>query len=331
MSSSERPTHLRFILFDGCEILDFAGPLQAFHEANQMLPPECLYQISHHALTPSIRSEQGVAISALDPLPDPSPSDLIFIPGFVVDRCEPPSLLIEWLGRAYTAGAHIASICTGAFFLGQAGLLDGRHCTTHWKRSRQLAERFPHAIVHHDRLFVEQDRIHSSAGISAGIDLALALIEAHHGPRLASQVAREMVLYLRRDSSQSQGSVYLAHRNHLHPLVHAAQDALAAEPAAALSIPALAAALGSPPRPLTRLFRQHTGPTIHSYQQQLRLDHARALLANPELSLDEIASLCGFADPRQLRSLFQRHFGQSASTMRKDLHRAAPSAGEEKP
>jgi transcriptional regulator GlxA family with amidase domain len=261
---------LIFVYFDGCEVLDFAGPLQAFHEARGLGAP---YSFVHCGASAAARTAQGLSIADLAPLPAAGASDLILVPGFTPPSRASPEI-VSWLRKSAAVGATVASICTGALLLASAGLLRGRRCTTHWKRTAELQERCRSAQVLIDRLFVEDGPVISSAGIASGIDLALALIERHHGALLAAKVAREMVVYLRRDAARI---------------------------------------AGMSPRSLTRAFRALTGITLHEYRTRLRLERARTLMSNPELTLEAIAGECGFADARQLRRVWA------------DAHQAPPS------
>lgn len=304
---------LIFFYFDGCEVLDFAGPLQAFHEAKCLGAP---YSFVHCGVSPSAETAQGLLLAGLAPLPVAGAGDLIFVPGFTPPSCAARGYL-PWLRKSAAAGATVGSVCTGALLLAEAGLLEGKRCTTHWRRTAELQKRCPSAEVLADRLFIEDGNVFTSAGIASGIDLALALIERHHGPLLASKVAREMVVYIRRDSNQTQESIYLDHRTHLHPGVHAVQDFLCAHPADRRDIAALARLARMSPRSLTRAFRALTGVSIHEYRTQLRLARATALIANPALTLDAIASECGFADARQLRRVWADAHEESPSETRR--------------
>jgi transcriptional regulator GlxA family with amidase domain len=214
-------------------------------------------------------------------------------------------------------GAQVCSVCTGSFVLAEAGLLDGRRCTTHWKRLQEFQKKFPRAKVMSDRLFVQDGRIITSAGIASGIDMALDLIEQHHGPRMAAAVAREMVVYLRRDGHQRQESIYLDHRTHLHPGIHAVQDWFIANPSRPARLTELSAIAHMSPRNLTRVFRQATGISIHEYRTRLRLEQVRSLLNNPELTLEAIAERCGFAGARQLRRVWKAAFGSAPAAARR--------------
>jgi transcriptional regulator GlxA family with amidase domain len=305
---SVRPRRVVFALFPGCEVMDVAGPLQAFHEAAAF---GVAYEIVHAAATPTVRSAQGLDFAGLVPFPDVGPDDRVIVPGYTLADTRPPAALVAWVRRAAKAGAEICSVCTGTFVLGEAGVLDGRRCTTHWKRVRELQRRFPRATVVGDRLFVEDGPVTSSAGIASGIDMALALLARDGGPVLASSVAREMVVYLRRDGSHAQESVYLDYQTHLSPGVHVVQQHLVAHPESSERLGELARMAGMSERSLTRAFRLATGISVHAYRERLRLERARDLMRNPTMTMDAIAAACGYADARQLRRLWVARRGTS--------------------
>lgn len=296
------------------EILDLAGPLQAFGEANRTRER---YRIRICSMRERIRSDQGVWLADLDPLPEIGPDALVIVPGMPyaatgkVDRA-----VTRWLQNAARSGAHIASVCTGAFILGEAGLLDGRRCTTHWSRTSHLAERFPRARVLDDRLFVDDGPVTTSAGIASGIDMALMLIEKRDGPLVAAEIAREMVVYLRRDGAQEQHSVYLDYRTHIDPGIHRVQDRIVFNPADRATIEELAAVAGMSGRSLTRAFRRATGISINDFATRVRLELARTLLNDPTLTIEAVAQRCGFATARQLRRVWTSHFGGTPSAVR---------------
>ena len=296
-----------FALLPEVEILDLAGPLQAFHEANLL---ERRFAIRTCATTPRLRTDQGLVLADLEPLPAAGEGDLIVVPGMKyratqhVDRS-----VIRWLKTSAAAGAQVASICTGAFILGEAGLLDGKRCTTHWSRTSELRQRFPKARVVDNRLFVSDGAVTTSAGIASGIDMALALIEHSHGPLTAAAVAREMVVYIRRDGAHEQESIYLDYRTHLHPGIHRAQDWLTQHPDTKTTLAELAAVAGMSARNLTRMFRATTGLTIKDFATRVRLELARTLLHDPQLTVDGVASRCGFENARQLRRVWKSAFG----------------------
>jgi transcriptional regulator GlxA family with amidase domain len=296
------------------EVLDLAGPVQAFHEANHHGAD---YQVRVCALEPKVRSDQGFWLSDLEPLPDIEAGDLVLVPGArMAVSGKIDGALIDWLREAHRRGAHMGSICTGAFALGEAGLLDGRQCTTHWSRVEDLQRRFPRARVLDNRLFVEDGPVTTSAGIASGIDMALAIVEREHGPMVAAAAAREMVVYIRRDGGQRQNSVYLDFRTHLHPGIHRVQDWLVAHPEERANLEELGSLAGLSPRHLTRVFRQATGVSIQEYRTRLRLERARSLLRDPGLTLEAVATRCGFESARQLRRIWKAAFGTPPSAAR---------------
>jgi transcriptional regulator GlxA family with amidase domain len=289
--------------------LDFAGALQALAECNTFAGDP--YEILHCGASESIVTAQGLTLSALRPLPEPRASDVVFVPGFPLSGGRVPAAIPRWLKASAAAGARINAVCTGAFILGEAGLLDGRRCTTHWKRTAELQRAFPHAHVLTGRLFVSDGNITTSAGVASGIDMTLDFIEQQHGARIAAQVAREIVVYIRRDGSQKQESIYLAHRTHVDPGIHAVQDWLVAHPEEKRGLAELAAIANMSERNLTRTFARATGISIGEYRQQIRLEHARTLLRNPDLTIEAVAERSGFADARQLRRLWLAAYGVS--------------------
>ncbi len=258
---------------------------------------------------------QGLQVGGLAPLPKPRESDVVFVPGYPL-ASDIPAAFPRWLKACDRAGARILAICTGAFILGQGGLLDGRRCTTHWRRTRDLQQRFPKAGVLTGRLFVQDGRITTSAGVASGIDMTLDFIEHEHGPVVAARVAREIVVYIRRDGSHKQESVYTDYRTHIDPGVHAVQDWLIAHPETKCGLPQLAKIANMSERNLTRAFSRATGVSIGEYRQRLRLEHARALLADPRMTIEAIASQTGFADARQLRRLWKASYGKPPSATR---------------
>ncbi|MEO8715573.1 MAG: AraC family transcriptional regulator, partial [Acetobacteraceae bacterium] len=205
------------------ELLDLAGPAQVFDAANGF---GAAYALSFVGTAPRVRSAQGLELLVPAALPPITGDDLVLVPG--VRRSSPPvgadPHVLAWLRDAADARARIAAVCAGAFTLGEAGLLDGRRCTTHWSLVEALAARFPRAIVEDAALFVQDSGVTTSAGIASGIDMALWLVEQDRGPLMAARVARELVVYLRRDGSHGQSSIYLEYRTHLQPRVHHAQD-----------------------------------------------------------------------------------------------------------
>ncbi|GAB2960959.1 GlxA family transcriptional regulator [Streptomyces heilongjiangensis] len=298
-------------------LLDLGGPVQVFDAAAQLGGG---YRLEYVAETDGLRSAQGLRLAGLAPLATSraTAGDLVLVPGprlTASDRLVAPAV-VRWVRDAHDAGARLASVCTGAVALGEAGLLDGRACTTHWSLTSAMRDRYPRARVREAALYVHDGRISTSAGISAGIDLALSLVERERGPELAAAVARELVLYLRRDGDATQISPFLRHRDHVQPAVHRVQDHLAQHLDTAFTLPELAGVAGLSPRGLTRAFTAATGVTPFAYQRQLRLERARTLLSGTDLTVEAIALRCGFRDARQLRRVVADAFGVPPSLLR---------------
>jgi transcriptional regulator GlxA family with amidase domain len=205
----------------------------------------------------------------------------------------------------HASGGSVASVCSGADALGAAGLLDGRRYTTHHDLTDELAARYPKATIVRDVLYVVDDRVITSAGIASGIDLALHLVATRHGAGAAARIAREMVVYCRRNGDERQTSAMLRHRGHLSDVVHRAQDIIDARFAEALPLAKLAAECGVSERTLTRLFARATGLTPLRYQQTLRAERAEHLIGRGA-TLETAARASGFADARMLRRLRAR-------------------------
>ena len=290
-------------------VLDLSGPVQALYEANEF---GANYRLSYCAARREVESAQGLVLGRLVALPPPAEVDIVLVPGIASSRIDglgdTPS---AWLRACHAKGALIASICSGAFVLARAGLLAGRSCTTHWKCVPQLRQAEPRARVLDDRLFVRDGQIMTSAGEASGIDMTLSLILGDHGPRLVASVAREMVVYLRRDGEQRQASIFLEHRTHLSPGIHRVQDWIAAHPHERATLAEFGRIAAMSPRNLTRAFRAATGITVKTYTQRVKLEIAAHLLQDPECRVEEVASRCGFMDARQLRRLWKQAHGTS--------------------
>jgi transcriptional regulator GlxA family with amidase domain len=260
-----------------------------------------------------------LTVAGLGRLPEVHVGDLIIVPGFDVRGKRPPAQLGRWLRQALTAGAHVCAVCTGAFALGEAGILDHRSCTTHWKRVGELQRGFPSAKVLHDRLFVTDGNVTTSAGVASGIDMALWLIEQDYGPVITARVAREMVVYVRRDGSQTQESVYLDYRTHINSGIHRVQDYLIANVEKKMSIAELAGIARMSPRTLTRMFRKATGLSIAEFRSKARLEAAKMMLHDPDVTIEATAERAGFSDPRHFRRAWKQAFGVPPSRSKRTV------------
>lgn len=297
-------TRVAFLLVPQLHMLDLAGPAQVFCSAADLGYD---YELHYVAEQSDVPTAQGLPLRASVTWPDLGPGDLIFVPGW---RVAPMLGLYGQLSRAtldrlaahHEHGGTIASVCAGADALGQAGLLDGRRCTTHHQVQDELARRYPRAVVVPDVLFVIDRRVVTSAGIASGIDLALHLVAVSHGPATAARIARELVVYARRNGGESQASAMLRHRSHLSDTVHRVQDMIDSRFTERLPLAHLAKASGVSQRTLTRRFEQATGMTPLRYQQLLRAEHAEHLIGHGA-TVEAAARAVGFEDARMLRRL----------------------------
>ena len=301
----------------GVTALDLIGPLQVFQLAGSSFGSP--YRIEVCALTRTVPVVGNLRFSNLVPYEqiELGPDDILFVSGWT----GPPLLtlqilqkhpsLFEWIRKAWRAGATVCSICTGAYLLAEAGILDGCACATHWMDIDDLQKRYPRINVRKGILFAEAGNVFTSAGVASGIDLAIHLIGLRHGPKLAFEMARMLVVYLRRSGESEQDSVYLRYRNHLDDLVHRAQSILIERLDAPPSLGLLAKEAGASPRTLSRRFRQSLGLSMGEYLRELRLERARSLLREEGSKVEDVAKACGFGGSRQLRNLYQERYGHS--------------------
>ncbi|MET9291811.1 DJ-1/PfpI family protein [Streptomyces sp. NPDC003077] len=299
-------TRVVFLLTPQLHLLDLGGPAQVFSTAADF---GYGYEIAYVAEQEDVPTAQGVTLRAATEWPSLAPADWLLVPGW---RSPPTgahaALRPETLRRLaahHAAGGAVASVCSGAYALARAGLLDGRRCTTHHDLQDDLARRYPRATVVPDVLYVVDDRVVTSAGIASGIDLALHLLATRHGPAVAAKVARQMVVHTRRNGDEQQDSAMLRHRGHLSDAVHRAQDLIDARFTDRLALSDLAAATGVSERTLTRRFAQTTGLTPLRYQQELRLERAEHLISHGS-TIEAAARAVGFQDARMLRRLRAR-------------------------
>lgn len=299
-----------FFIPPSIHMLDMSGPTQAFLGAGQLLHG---YPIEYCSFREEIVDSTGLKLSQLAfyAQVDVQPGDYVFLPGYSTSvlrsgaDAEAWEGVHGWLRGLAAAGVNLCSVCTGAFILARAGLLDGRACTTHWSMVPLMKQLFPKVQVLDDVLFTHEGNIYTSAGITAGIDMALYLLEKAHGPLLAHKVAHELVVYFRRSDRHTQESVYLNYRNHLHRSIHELQDWLIENLDKKATIDEMAARVNMSTRNLTRLFKLQTGISINHYITLLRLELAHTLRYSSGITMREIASRCGFANERQLQRILK--------------------------
>jgi transcriptional regulator GlxA family with amidase domain len=297
-------------------LLDIAGPLEALRQANRV-QTAVQFVVRYVGPRPELLTSIGVTLSAIEPLPDALPPDAwvvlagdvenVMLSGGGMGSGKSPAdeideaAIVAWLKGVIRPGHKLISICTGALMAARAGLLDGRACTTHHLSCEELAAIAPKATVLENRLYVEDGDRYSSAGITAGIDLMLHLVHQSTDQSCAVAVARYLVVYLRRSGADPQLSPWLEGRNHLHPAVHRAQDAIAGDLTKPWSLRRLARVAGTSDRHLSRLFHEHVGMTISEYGNRLRVALAQELLRETDFDIETVAERAGFSSSRQLR------------------------------
>ena len=233
--------------------------------------------------------------------------DTLLVPGGIgVEEKKPDASAVRWLRQAAAKSRRVGSICTGAFLLAHTGLLDGRRAATHWAFAAELARRYPKVKVDPEPIWIQDENFYTSAGVTAGIDLSLALLEEDHGAALALEVARTLVVFLRRPGNQSQFSVSLATQSAERKPLHELRVWMAEHLTADLSVPALAQRVAMSPRNFQRVFTSEAGKSPARYVEELRIETARRLLERTTQSMDEISDRCGFGSTDVMARAFTR-------------------------
>ncbi|MCP2332881.1 transcriptional regulator, AraC family with amidase-like domain [Actinoalloteichus cyanogriseus DSM 43889] len=321
VDSDTRQRTILLVLYEGSVLLDTAGPLEVFDAASQVRPNS--YRVS--TASPAggmVRTSSGVRLATDAALADiRTPPDTLLVVGSPRYReAARDTALVAEIGRLAAGARRVASVCTGAFVLAAAGLLDGRRAGTHWAHCEELAESHPTVRVVPDAIFVKDGNLTTSAGVTAGIDLALALVEDDQGPQVARMIARWMVVFLQRPGGQSQFSAWSRSRPVADPGLRRVTDHITTQPAADLSVPALAALVSVSPRHLSRLFLRETGSSPGRYVEASRVAAARALLEAGSDGLDRIANQTGFATTETMRRAFLRELGVPPGAYRARFH-----------
>jgi len=301
---------MAFIIPPSVELLDLAGPVQVFTEAK-------FYgfdvDLEFYSYQQDTISTSGLGFGKISNYKEANlkEGDYLFMPGMGFEYVRSIEFRAErdffkWIKECADKKVFVCSICNGAFALGEAGLLKDTECTTHWRRVEELQSRFPNAKVITDILFKKSNNVYTSAGISAGIDLALAILEELKGALFTHKVARGLVVYHRRNHNHTQQSIYLDYRNHINPKIHEVQDYLIDHLSKENTVEELASLVSMSPRNLSRVFKEKTGSTILEYLTLLRKEYANTMLNNPEYTIEYIAAQCGFKTARQLQRILKK-------------------------
>jgi transcriptional regulator GlxA family with amidase domain len=298
-----------FVAYDGMQLVDFCGPFDILGAANQLLASKgrpALYRLEAASLEgKAVRTSVGLGIAVDRSLASiRGPIDTLLVPGRLDARAFSPTL-VQAVARLAQKAKRVVSVCSGTFVLAAAGLLDGKRVTTHWAGCARLAADYPRIKVEPDRIWVRDGKIWSSAGVTAGMDLALALVEEDLDRQSALELARWFVMYLRRPGGQSQFSGHLATQIADHDLIREIVQWINDQPRADLSVEALALKANMSPRNFARVFRQQLRTTPARYVAKARLEIARRRLEESKAPLKVIAKDCGLGSVESLRRAFQ--------------------------
>lgn len=293
-----------FLILPKANMFDFAGASQVFHESCEQGLKASLHFCSYEK---EIHTSTSVPLGQLNSYKKYSPGngDVLFIVSadyrYVLSpQLNPEPELLQWIVNAHENGATICALCNGAFLLGKTGLLDNRHCTTHWRRTNDLQKKFPFAKVQENILFIEDHGIITSAGATSGIDVALYILGKLKDDHFVHRVSRELVIYNRRSGSHLQQSVLLSNRNHVHLGIHKTQDYILENIHKDTSVSVLSEIAAMSERNFTRIFKKETGLTVNEYVTQVRKEKISELIQKPNLSRAQIAKQCGLRSERQV-------------------------------
>ncbi|HSV06921.1 MAG TPA: GlxA family transcriptional regulator [Candidatus Binatus sp.] len=314
------PRRIAIVAYPDFQLLDVTGPLEVFAQAARFLatsPPAYTVEILTSGPRPLVSSSGVRLVPDGRTVGSPGGIDTLMVAGgpgvaaAVGDRA-----LVAWVRRTARRVRRLASVCSGTFLLARAGLLDGRRATTHWQVCDQLARLYPRVMVERDPIFVRDRGVYTSAGVTAGMDLALALVEEDHGRELALRVARQLVMFLKRPGGQSQFSAQLAVQSADREPLRELQAWIADHLDGELAVPTLAAQVAMSERNFARVFRREVGCTPARFVERARVEGARRRLEESSDGVDVIAGQCGFASPEVMRRAFLRLLGVPPSAYR---------------
>ncbi|MYT29996.1 MULTISPECIES: DJ-1/PfpI family protein [unclassified Streptomyces] len=310
------------VLYDDVQSLDVTGPVEVFDGAGRGVPGA--YRIRTATLDGApVRTTSGLTLVPDLALAAAEPPHTLLVPGGY-GTGNPDPRLVDWLRTHAPRTRRQVSVCSGAFLLAAAGLLDGRRATTHWSLCADLAADYPAVRVDPEPIYVRDGTVATSAGVTAGIDLALALVEEDLGRDLALAVARHLVVFLRRPGNQTQFSAQLAAQTAERRPLRDVQQWITEHPAADLSVEALAGRARLSPRHFARAFRDETGMTPGRYVDRVRLEAARRRLEDTADGIEQISRHCGYGTPEAMRRAFLRVLGASPAEYRRRFHPAPP-------
>jgi len=306
------------LAFDGAGFLDVAGPAEVFAVADALSMGGRYRVVVASPDGRDVVASSGLRMGVDAPAADVARVDTLIVPGgWSWPWASRDRALLDAVGDAAARSRRVAGVCAGAFMLAANGLLDGRRATTHWQFAAELAARHPEVEVDADAIFVADGDVYTSAGVSAGIDLALALVEADHGAAVARRVARHLVVFMQRPGGQAQFSVRLRAEPVERPALRTLLDEIAADPGGDHGLAALSRRAGFSERHLNRLFARELGTTPGRYVERIRVEAARALLETSDAALGTIAREAGLGSAETLRRAFSRQVGVTPDAYRR--------------
>jgi transcriptional regulator GlxA family with amidase domain len=316
------------VVYSGVQALDVTGPVEVFDTVNRRLAGQGVgYRIEYvSADAPLVRTSVGLVVQAAPLQEAVGPIDTLVVPGgWGLREALRDRRLVSWIGEAAARSRRVASVCGGSFLLAEAGLLDGRRATTHWAYCEQFARRYPRVTVDSGPIFVWDGRYVTSAGVSTGIDMALALVEADHGAAVALEMARYLVLFFKRHGGQSQFSAVLEAQLADRLPIRAAQEWILDHLEEPLPVAELARRANMSPRNFARVFRREVGTTPAQYVERMRIARARELLETTELPISHVARRCGFPAVETFLRSFGRTMGLAPGEYRQRFQVLSPA------
>lgn len=305
----EQIMKVAIVVFDGVQALDVAGPMDVFAEANTFLAPEQHYQVTLVGMhSGSVRCANGLELKVeTDYLRYEDQPDLLLVAGGPrLPELRPEPGFLQWLSARAQGSRRYGSVCNGAFPLGHAGLLNGKDVTAHWHHVDRLAAQFPRARVRRDKIFVRDGSLFTCAGVTAGVDLCLALVAEDWGHEMSLRIAKQLIVYIRRDGGQSQYSPFLAVGPKEETIVAKVLRYVTDHISEQLSIEQLADAVAVSRRTFSRIFAKDASMTPSAFVEQVRVDFSRKLLEETDLPLKTVAFRCGFHSANHMRVIFAR-------------------------
>ncbi len=317
------------LIVDRFQSLDLTGPFEVFSAANS-LQKTPFYQLSIVSVTAGpVTSESGLKVTADRSFSEVNPSDvdtLLVVGGIGVMEARSNRELVAWIAQTAAHAPRVASVCTGAFLLAEAGLLNGVRVTTHWARADRLAREYPNVVVDADPIYIRHHKLWTSAGVTAGIDMASAMVEADLDAELAQTVARWLVMFLRRPGGQTQFAAPVWSAPAERPAVRATQDRIHANPQGDHSVAVLAQAAAMSERNFLRVFSREVACTPAVYVERVRVEAARGMLEQHGGGVDLVASACGFGTAETMRRAFIRRLGVAPADYRQRFSKVPTTA-----